>query len=41
MGHILTEEQQGLVELVRDFANKVVKPHVKEFDETGEFPLEL
>lgn len=41
MGHILNDEQIGLQELVRDFAVKVVKPHVKEFDETGEFPLEL
>lgn len=41
MGHILTVEQQDLVDLVKDFGQKVVKPHVKEFDETGEFPLEL
>lgn len=41
MGHILNEEQQGLVAMVREFGQKVVKPHVKEFDETGEFPLEL
>lgn len=41
MGHILNEEQIGLQELVRDFAIKIVKPHVKEFDHTGEFPLEL
>ncbi|MHB8073082.1 acyl-CoA dehydrogenase family protein [Desulfosporosinus fructosivorans] len=41
MGHILNEEQIGLQELVRDFAIKILKPHVKEFDHTGEFPLEL
>jgi alkylation response protein AidB-like acyl-CoA dehydrogenase len=41
MGHILTAEQTELVEMVRNFAIKEVKPHVKELDETGEFPMEL
>lgn len=41
MGHILTDEQKELVEMVRNFALKEVKPHVKELDEKGEFPKEL
>jgi Acyl-CoA dehydrogenases len=41
MGNILTTEQKELVEMVRNFALKEVKPHVKELDEKGEFPLEL
>jgi len=41
MANILTEEQKDLVELVRDFATNEVKPHIKELDITGEFPLEL
>lgn len=34
----LTEEQQELRDLVREFAQKKVKPHVKSLDEKGEFP---
>lgn len=41
MGHIMTEEQKELVKMVRDFAQKEVKPRAAEFDATGEFPLEL
>ncbi|MDF2903177.1 MAG: acyl-CoA dehydrogenase, partial [Bacillus sp. (in: firmicutes)] len=41
MGHILTEEQIDLRDLVREFALKELKPYVKEFDESGEFPLEI
>lgn len=41
MGHIMTEEQKELVAMVRDFAQKEVKPRAAEFDRTGEFPLEL
>ncbi len=41
MGNILTAEQKELVEMVRNFAMKEVKPHVKELDESGEFPMEL
>ncbi len=41
MGNILTAEQKELVEMVRNFAIKEVKPHVKELDESGEFPMEL
>lgn len=41
MGHIMTEEQKELVKMVRDFAQKEVKPRAAEFDATGEFPLKL
>lgn len=41
MGHILTDEQKGFRDLVKNFAIKEVKPHVKEFDHSGEFPLDL
>ncbi|NLI13466.1 MAG: acyl-CoA dehydrogenase [Peptococcaceae bacterium] len=41
MGHILTEQQKELKELVRSFAVNEVKPHIKELDEKGEFPMEL
>jgi len=36
----LTEEQQLLQRSVREFAEAEVKPHAKEIDETGRFPLE-
>ena len=36
----LTEEQQLLQKSVRDFAEAEVKPHAKEIDETGRFPLD-
>jgi butyryl-CoA dehydrogenase len=36
----LTEEQQLLHKSVRDFAEAEVKPHAKEIDETGHFPLD-
>ncbi|MBU3201873.1 acyl-CoA dehydrogenase family protein [Clostridium estertheticum] len=41
MANILTDEQKDLVEMVRDFAANEIKPHIKELDITGEFPLEL
>ncbi len=41
MAHVLTDEQRELQELVREFALKELKPYVKEFDVTGEFPLEI
>lgn len=37
----MTEEQRELVAMVRDFAQKEVKPRAAEFDRTGEFPLDL
>ena len=36
----LTEEQQLLQKSVREFAEAEVKPHAKEIDETGRFPLD-
>jgi len=36
----LTEEQQLLQKSVREFAEAEVKPHAKEIDETGHFPLD-
>ncbi len=39
--HILTEEQQELKDLVKEFALKELKPYVRQFDESGEFPLEI
>lgn len=39
--YILTDEQRELRDLVREFAQKKVKPHVKEFDRQGKFPREL
>jgi butyryl-CoA dehydrogenase len=37
----LTEEQQLLQKSVRDFAEAEVKPHAREIDETGRFPLDI
>ncbi|MHB8072400.1 acyl-CoA dehydrogenase family protein [Desulfosporosinus fructosivorans] len=41
MAIILTSDQQDLTELVKNFMEKEVKPHIKEYDRKGEFPLEL
>lgn len=41
MANILTDDQQDLKELVKNFMDNEVKPHIKEFDESGEFPVEL
>lgn len=41
MGHVLTEQQRELTTMVRNFAIKEVKPYIKEFDRSGEFPMEL
>lgn len=41
MAIILTPEQQDLKELVKNFMENEIKPHVKEYDESGEFPVEL
>lgn len=38
---LMTEEQRDLVYLLRDFLKKEVMPHASEWDETGEFPLEV
>jgi len=41
MGYRMTDEQKSLVVMVRDFMEKEVAPKVSEYDESGEFPLEL
>ena len=38
---LMTEEQRTLVYLLRDFLKKEVMPHAAEWDEKGEFPLEV
>jgi len=40
MGFELTEDQLAIQELVRNFAQKKVKPRAQEIDKTGEFPWE-
>ena len=40
MDFSLTDEQQQIKEMVRDFANTEIKPHVMEWDEAQHFPLE-
>ncbi len=37
----LTEEQNALVELARDFTKKEIVPKAAHLDETGEFPFEI
>ena len=41
MALLYTEEQTELIEMVRDMAEKTVKPYVAECDEKGECPMEL
>jgi len=41
MDFLLTEEQEMLKESIRNFAQKEIKPLVKEYDEKGEWPKEL
>lgn len=41
MAIILTPEQQDLKELVKNFMESEIKPYIKEYDESGEFPIEL
>lgn len=41
MAMLLTEEQQDLKSLVRDFMEGEVKPAMGEYDKSGEFPTEL
>ena len=38
---ILTQEQLELKEMVRDFAEKEIRPIAAEYDVRGEFPMEL
>ncbi|SMC91116.1 acyl-CoA dehydrogenase family protein [Papillibacter cinnamivorans] len=41
MGYILNDEGNDLLQMVREFAEKEVKPYAAEFDRTGEFPMEM
>lgn len=41
MGFYLNEEQRELVNMVKAFAEKALKPRVAELDEKGEFPADL
>lgn len=41
MASILTSEQQDLKDLVKNFMENEVKPHIKKYDESGDFPVEL
>ncbi|HLG20521.1 MAG TPA: acyl-CoA dehydrogenase family protein [Bdellovibrionota bacterium] len=41
MGFDLTEEQQQLQQLARDFAQKEMAPKAPHYDQTGEFPKEI
>jgi len=37
----LSENQQMIIDMVRDFAEKHIRPHVMEWDETQTFPVEV
>lgn len=37
----ITEEQQSLVEPIRDFMTKEIKPHVLEWEKEGHYPQEI
>ncbi|MBL4954937.1 acyl-CoA dehydrogenase family protein [Neobacillus sp. OS1-32] len=37
----LTEEQKMMQQMVRSFAEEMVKPHAAEIDETDEFPMDI
>ncbi len=41
MGYILNEDQKSLQQMVKEFMEKEVKPHVAEIDESGRFPTEI
>ncbi len=41
MGLIYTEDQKELIAMVRDMAERDIKPHVAECDRKGECPIEL
>ena len=41
MALVYTEEQKELIAMVKDMAEKEVKPHVAECDRTGNCPVEL
>ncbi len=37
----ITEDQQSLVEMIRDFMNREIKPHVLEWEKEGHYPQEV
>ena len=37
----MTEDQQSLVELIRDFMNHEIRPHVLEWEKEGHYPREI
>ena len=37
----MTPEQQDIVKMIREFAERERDPVVKEYDEKGEFPVQL
>lgn len=41
MAMILNEEQESIKSLVREFMEKIVKPEMAKYDESGEFPEEI
>lgn len=41
MAYILSEEGAAVAALAKRFAENELKPHVEEFDRSGEFPMEL
>lgn len=41
MSNFLTEDQLALQSLARDFMQNEVKPHIKEYDRDGVFPIDL
>ena len=40
MGVLLTDEQKDIVSLFDDFMKNEVKPHLREIDASGEFPVD-
>lgn len=41
MDFSITDNQKMIIEMVRDFAEKHIRPHVMEWDESQTFPIEL
>ena len=41
MNFELTEEQQAIQQMVREFAEKEIAPHIMEYDEAKKFPAEI
>ena len=37
----MTDQQRDLVAMIRDFMNKEIKPHIREFEEQGHYPDRL